>query len=276
LKYKIFGKTGFRVSEIGMGTYYDPVWIAGATVVKHHAGKESKIEAIKLGLELGINLIDTAEIYQTEHMVGEAIKGHEREKLFIASKVWPTHLKAEKLIECAEASLKKMGISYMDLYQIHFPNTKIDIKETMGALETLVDQGKIRHIGLSNFSLEQTIEAQEAMKRHEVSSIQMPYNLYRRDVESDLLPYCRTNGIPLLAYYPLAHGDLVKDQRMGDLAKKLGRTPAQLALKWLTLKEGVFPIPRASRVEYVKDNVKVSDFSLKEKELKELDSIKTD
>jgi diketogulonate reductase-like aldo/keto reductase len=150
---KEFGKTGRSVTEIGMGTYYDKPWIR---VAKHgwSMGARTKIKALRAGLERGIKLIDTAEAYYTEAFVAKAIKGRKREDLFIATKVWLDHLHRDDLVEALAKSLARLELSYVDLYQIHFPNSSVSIRETMGAMEEMLEKGKIMSIGVSNFSLD--------------------------------------------------------------------------------------------------------------------------
>jgi len=253
VEYKQFAKSGVRVSAVGMGTYYDPLWIAIA-YLGWRRGAQTKIRAIRSGLELGINLVDTAEIYQSEPLVAKAVAGLRREDVFLATKVWSNHLRRDKLIKSLEASMRRLGVSYVDLYQIHFPNPRVPIAETMGAMEEMVDKGKIRFIGVSNFSLEQMVEAQHSLKKYELSSTQMEYSLANRSIEKDILPYCEKNGIAVLAYFPLAHGRLASDAELSRIGAKYGKTPSQVALNILASKPNVFPIPRASRVEHVKLN----------------------
>jgi len=253
VEYKQFAKSGVRVSAVGMGTYYDPLWIATA-YLGWRRGAQTKIRAIRSGLELGINLVDTAEIYQSEPLVAKAIAGLRREDVFLATKVWSNHLRRDKLIKSLEASIRRLGVSYVDLYQIHFPNPRVPIAETMGAMEEMVDKGKIRFIGVSNFSLEQMVEAQHSLKKYELSSTQMEYSLANRSIEKDILPYCEKNGVAVLAYFPLAHGRLASDAELSRIGAKYGKTPSQVALNILASKPNVFPIPRASRVEHVKLN----------------------
>ncbi|MCX8184106.1 MAG: aldo/keto reductase, partial [Crenarchaeota archaeon] len=200
MEYREFGKTGFKVSVIGMGTYYDPSYIILARLLRLHRDKSLKIAALRKGIELGINLIDTAEIYETEGLVAEAIKGFKRDGLFIATKVWLTHLRYEKVLKSAEKSLRRLGCSHIDLYQVHWPNPSIPVEETMRAMSRLVDEGKVRHIGVSNFSLEQFKRAQEALPKHELASNQVEYSLTVRRIEKDLLPYCEQNRVAILAY----------------------------------------------------------------------------
>jgi len=209
MEYRLFGKTNEKVSVIGMGTYYDISWI----ILSHlgiKRGYNKKIEAIRVGIEGGINFIDTAEIYNSEEVIAKAIEGYNREKLFIASKVWPSHLKYNDVIKACKRSLKKLNIKYVDLYQIHFPNRRIPIEETMKAMEYLVDQGLIRYIGVSNFSLQQMIKAQEAMKKYELVSTQMPFSMANRRIEKDIIPYSIKNKIAIICYYPLVMVNLLR------------------------------------------------------------------
>jgi diketogulonate reductase-like aldo/keto reductase len=208
MDYREFGRAKVKVSAIGMGTYYDAPWIAASRLSGYRQGREDKIAALRSGIELGINLIDTAEIYETEPLVAEAIKGYRRHALFIATKVWPMHLKYDQVLKAAQRSLERLQYSYIDLYQIHWPNPLVPIKENMGAMEKLVDDGKVRYIGVSNFSLSQTKEAEDALSKYELVSNQVEYSLKVREIEADLLPYCDKNGIIILAYRPLAHGAL--------------------------------------------------------------------
>ena len=191
-----------------MGTYYDPQWIATAKTLGWRRGAASKVEALKAGLDGGINFIDTAEIYGSEELVARAIVGRKREDLFIATKVWSNHLRRDALVKALEKSLKRLGTSYVDLYQVHFPNTKVPIAETMGAMEEMKDKGKLLSIGVSNFSLKQTIDANAALKKSQLASNQVDYSLANREIEADLLPYCESNKITIIAYYPLGHGKL--------------------------------------------------------------------
>jgi diketogulonate reductase-like aldo/keto reductase len=260
--YRNFGRTGARVSAIGMGTYYDVRWIAVASVFGIRLRSAEIVSAIRAGIDAGINLIDTAEFYKSESLVAEAVKGYDREKLFIATKVFPTHLRAEKLVRSCERSLKRLGLDYVDLYQIHFPRQSVPLSETMGAMEKLVDDGKIRHIGVSNFSLDKMKEAESALKKYSIASTQMHYNIMHRDVEKEILPHCEENGIALMAYFPVAHGKLAKrdggagDSALESIKKKYGlSTTAQVGLNYLISKsENVFPIPRASKQKHVYEN----------------------
>jgi diketogulonate reductase-like aldo/keto reductase len=273
-----FGRTKVKVSAIGMGTYYDASWITASRLLSHREGKEEKIAALKRGIELGINLIDTAEMYDTEPLVAEAIQGYRRDTIFVATKVWSTHLKYGQVLKAAERSLEKLRCGYIDLYQIHWPNPLVPIKETMRAMEKLVDDGKVRYIGVSNFSLSQMREAEETLSKHELASNQVEYSLKARKIETDLLPYCDKNNIAIMAYRPVAHGGLANPSgKLREILNEIsqrhgGETPAQIALNWLVNKSRVvFPIPRASRPERVVENVGAVGWKLDPDEMLKLD-----
>jgi len=268
MRYKEFAKTGRKVSEIGMGTYYDPLWITTG-FFGWRRGASEKVRAIGAGLDEGVTLVDTAEIYRSEPLVAAAVSGRKRDELFLATKVWPNHLRRDALVRTFERSLKHLGTTYIDLYQVHWPNPAVPIAETMAAMEGLVNAGKLTHVGVSNFNLDQLKEAQAALPKSELSSVQVDYSLIHRNVEKDLLPYCDREKIALLAYYPLGHGKLPNDRRLGSTG---GRTKAQVALRWLAGKSNVFPIPRASREDHVRENVGGSDWELSAEERADLDN----
>ncbi len=277
--YREFGKTGFKCSVIGMGTYYDPLWILGAKFFGLKKGEKKHTDAVTAGLDAGINLIDTAELYGTEKLVSQSISGRKRDEIFIATKVFFNHLRYDSVVKACDRSLRNMGTSYIDLYQIHFPSKRVKIDETMRAMEKLVDDGKIRHIGISNFNLQRTKEAQAAMKKYEIISTQMPYNLSRREFEKDLLPYCRENRIAVLPYYPLGHGKLIdrnswpQDLLNGMLEKYRIKSTAQIALNWLITKSDlIFPIPRASSRDHVLDNAAAADWVIDAEDVVKLET----
>lgn len=268
---KQFGKTGRAVTEIGMGTYYDKPWIR---VAKHGValGASRKIKAIRAGLDGGMNLIDTAEAYFSEPFVAKAIRGRKRDELFIATKVWLDHLHRDDLIAALERSLRRMETTYVDLYQVHFPNSSVPIAETMGAMEEMLDKGKIRAIGVSNFSLAQMIEANSALRKSELAASQVNYSLVHRKVEKDIIPYCQQNGLAVLAYYPLGHGTLAKPSpKMDAICRRNSKTAAQVALNWLVSKPNVFAIPRASRAQHVVEDLGGSGWRLSDGDIAELE-----
>jgi len=193
MERKQLGGIGIMVPEIGTG-----VW-------RYSGG----VEPLRRAIELGAFLIDTAEMYGTENVVGEAVKSI-RERVFIATKVSGDHLRYDDVLRAAEASLHRLDTSYIDLYQIHWPNSYVPIQETMRAMEALVDRGLVRYIGVSNFSTSELRAAQAAMSKYPIVSDQVLYNLNRREIERDLLPYCLMSQVTIIAYTPLDDGRLAK------------------------------------------------------------------
>jgi diketogulonate reductase-like aldo/keto reductase len=267
--------SGAKVSEIGMGTYYDPQWIATAKTIGWMRGAAAKVEALKAGLDGGMNFIDTAELYGSEPLVAKAIKGRKREDLFIATKVWPNHLRRDALVKALGKSLRRLETPYVDLYQVHFPNDKVPIEETMGAMEEMKDKGMTLSIGVSNFSLQQTKDAVSALKKSQLASNQVDYSLANREIEADLAPYCESNKISIIAYYPLGHGKLTgadARSKMEAVSKAYSKTPAQVALNWLVTGRNVFAIPRASRAEHVEENLGASGWEVKPEDRAQLEA----
>ncbi len=257
------GNTGVMVSEIGLGTW------------KYRGG----VEPLRRGIELGATLIDTAEIYRTEDVVGQAIRG-QRERLFIATKVSGAHLRYDEVLRAAEGSLRLLGTEVIDLYQIHWPDARVPIKETMQAMETLVDRGQVRYIGVSNFSLRELRAAQEAMTKYPIVSNQVLYNLNRREIERDLLPYCQEQQITILAYTPLDDGRLATRSRfrrsqgervLEQVATETQKTLAQVALNWCTAHPKVIAIPKSNGVERTVENCQASGWRLSPAQMQMLD-----
>jgi diketogulonate reductase-like aldo/keto reductase len=168
------------------------------------------IEALQLGYRLGMCFVDTAEMYgsgHSEELVAESLK-NTNEKVFVASKVSPQHFNYDNVLKSCQASLKRLEMKQLDLYQLHWPNPRIPISETMRAMEKLANDGLIRHIGVSNFSVQQMKDAQNALSKHHVVSNQVEYSLVDRSIESDILPYCQKNKITVIAYSPLGQGKI--------------------------------------------------------------------
>lgn len=273
--YREFGNTSFKTSCIGMGTYYDIRWIF-KTYLDIYTGKEQKEDAIKSGIDNGINLIDTAELYRTEKIIADAIKGYKRDELFLATKVFPTHLSPKSLEKALNKSLRNLETNYIDLYQIHFPNPAVDLKKTLRTMERMIDAGKMKYIGLSNFSLNLLKRAQGILSKHEITAIQINYNIFHRKSQNDLIKYCEQNHIAVMAYFPLGHGKVTQKQYneyFDHVRKTVGDVPnANIALAYLISKnQNVFPIPRASNMAHVTQNAKYSDIILNEEDIKYLE-----
>ena len=207
-------------------------------------------------------MIDTAEMYaggHSEELVAKAV-GSEREKVFIASKVSPEHLRRDDVIRSCESSLKRLKTTYLDLYQVHWPNPRIPIAETMKAMEFLAAEAKIHHIGVSNFSLEQTKEAQQALSKFRLVSNQVEYSLLERSVEKELLPYAEEQRLTIIAYTPIAKGRIARGGSgerwtvLDQLASRYAKTRIQIALNWLIAKKPVVAIPKAASLNHVREN----------------------
>jgi diketogulonate reductase-like aldo/keto reductase len=261
---KGLGKTKEQIAVIGQGTW------------KMGKNEAEEIAALKAGIKAGMNFIDTAEMYGSERVVGEAIKG---EEVFVATKVSPSHFGQNDVIKACDQSLKNLGIKTIDLYQLHWPNPMVPISETIGAMEKLVKAGKIRYIGISNFSVEQTKEAQEALKSNEIVSNQVEYNLLARDIENELLDYCGKEHITVIAYSPFAQGKLISSKNkeraeaLSKIAKKHNATEKQVMLNWLISKKPVVAIPKAANREHALENAAAADFTLSDEELKEISDL---
>ena len=264
MEYRELGNTGEMVPEIGLGTW------------KYSGG----VEPLRKGIDLGANLIDTAEMYKTETAVGEAIKGL-RDNVFLATKVLGSNLCHDALLRAAEKSLGLLKDDVIDLYQIHWPNPSVPISETMGAMEELVDRGIVRYIGVSNFSVAEMQEAQHAMANYPLVSNQVLYNLKRRQIERDLIPYCVDNSITVIAYTPLADGSLSAKSRfrsgqgestLEQVAKEVDKTPAQVALNWCLSRPNVIVIPKSNSVERTIENCDASGWSLSSDQVQSLDA----
>ncbi len=252
------GDTGEKIPVLGLGT-----WKLGAD-------PEGNIEALRLGIGLGMRLVDTAEMYANEEMVGRAIEGQE---IFLCTKVSPDHFRYDDVIKACDRSLRKLGRKQIDLYQLHWPNTSVPISETMRAMEKLVDDGKIRYIGVSNFSIDEAIEAQEAMKRYKIVSNQVEYNILSRSIEDGLADFCKYEKMTAIAYSPLARGVLFDQKHralerlLEEIGRAHGKSPGQVALNWILSRGNVVAIPKAASAEHVRENAGAADFELGAKEL---------
>jgi len=223
-----------------------------------------------------MKLIDTAEMYgagHSEEIVAQAMQN--TDPIFIATKVSPSHFEYDSVLQAASGSLKRLGVNRIDLYQLHWPNPRVPISETMKAMEKLVRDGLVRYVGVSNFSVEQMREAQESMSRERIVSNQLEYSLVERSVEEDILPYCRKDKIMVIAYSPLAQGGIPKGKGgpflvLDELASTLGKTRNQVALNWLLHDPSVVVIPKAGRREHVRENAEVAGWKLSQSEYEQL------
>jgi diketogulonate reductase-like aldo/keto reductase len=254
---------GESVPAYGQGT-----WHMG----ENRGRRAEEVAALKLGIELGITLIDTAEMYGNgvaEEIVAEAIKGR-RDKLFIVSKVLPYNSSQKGTIEACERSLKRLKTDRIDLYLLHWRGSH-PFAETLAGFERLQRDGKIRHHGVSNFDRGHMEEWTRLDAGKSVASNQILYNLTRRGPEFDLIPWCRQKTISIMAYSPIEQGRMLGHKALGEVATRHGAAPAQVALAWLLRQDGMMVIPKASRQQHVRENLGALDLKLTDQDLADLD-----
>lgn len=261
---------GVRIPVLGLGT-----WGMGGRLTPDTSRDEEEVAALRAGINLGMTHIDTAEEYgagHAEELVGEAIEPYDRGDLFITTKVWRTHLRYDDLVSSMEASLRRLDVDYVDLYLVHWPNPEVPLRDTMRALEHCADEGYTWFIGVSNFSAPLLAEAQSYLRDHRLVADQVEYSLMEQSPERELLPYCQENDVMLIAYTPLAKGRLAKPRNavLDFLAEKYEKTQAQVALNWLISQEKVVAIPKASRLEHLRDNVGAVGWRLSEEDFRKL------
>ena len=254
---------GEVVPRLGMGTRH---------MGERSARRAAEVAAQRMGLDLGKNLIDTAEMYGeggAESVVGESIRGW-RQGVFVVSKFYPHHASRKKLIAACDGSLAQLGGEVIDLYLLHWRGT-VPLEETVATLEELVRVGKILRWGVSNFDVADMEELAAVPGGHRCCANQVLYNLARRGVEYDLLPWCSQRGIAVMAYSPLDEGRLARHPVITALAARLGVDPGQVALAWLLNNESVIAIPKAASTGHVRANRAAADILLDRACLDELD-----
>ncbi|WP_407295973.1 aldo/keto reductase [Stutzerimonas zhaodongensis] len=252
---------GTAVPVIGQGT-----WHMG----ENPAERSSEVAALRLGIELGMTLIDTAEMYAeggAEEVVGEAIRNR-RDKVFLVSKVYPHNASRKGVPEACERSLRRLGTECIDLYLLHWRG-HYPLAETVEAFERLKDQGKIRRWGVSNLDLDDIRE----LDAPACAVNQVLYNPQERGIEFDLLPWCQAQGMPVMAYCPLGQGgDLLRHQAVLDVARRHSAEPAQIALAWALRQPGVLVIPKSSNTAHVRTNAGAVELALSADDLALLDN----
>lgn len=261
---KVTFPSGISVPALGQGT-----WYMGESVREEAA----EIRALQLGIDLGMTLIDTAEMYAnggSEKVVGKAIAGR-RQQVYLVSKVLPSNATRRGVPTACEASLRRLGTDYLDLYLYHWRGGA-DFSETIEALEKLVDAGKIRHWGVSNLDVEDMDEWVAEENGDRVQTNQVLYNLTRRGVEFDLLPWLEARNVPVMAYSPIEQGRLLRHPVLAKIAQRHGATPAQIALAWVMRKPNVIAIPKSANEAHVRDNRASADIVLTSADLAELDA----
>lgn len=270
---KKLGKTGLFVGAIGQGSAYPQN--------KMRQNASEIIYALSCGIDCGMNLIDTAEIYgdgRAEELIGEVIK-HRRSEVVIATKFLPEHADYNGVLQAVENSLKRLETDYIDLYQFHWSNPRIPIAETVSAIEKCIREGKVRFIGASNFSRRELDELRIICGSVRLVSLQVEYNILERSIEnSGLLDYCGDHLISILAYSPLDQGrffgmNASKKFVLAKLAKEYNRTIPQIILNWLISHEPVIAIPMATNYEHVVDNFRSAEFNLRPEDIRLIDRV---
>ena len=257
--------SGEKVPALGMGT-----WMLG----DNRARRAEEIATLQRGIDLGMTLIDTAEMYgegDSEKLVGEAIKGR-RAEVFLVSKVYPHNAGGRALMSACERSLQRLGVDCLDLYLLHWRG-RFPLSETIEGFEKLRAQGKIRHWGVSNLDPDDMEELYTQPGGNAVATNQVLYNLTRRGIEWDLLPWCQQRKIPLMAYSPIEQARLLSHPGLCKLATRLGMQPATLALAWLLQREDVIVIPRTSNRPHLEENHAALEIRLDAASLAELDRL---
>lgn len=249
---------GTEIPEIGLGTYklYD---------------KECTY-VVREALEMGYRHIDTAQIYKNERDVGKAVRVSNipREEIFLTTKIWHTNLDAEEVLKSTERSLRNLDTPYVDLLLIHWPNEQYELRKTIESMLVLRDQGKALNIGVSNFPLHLLKKANEEI-RAPIFCNQVEYHPYLGQL--DLIDYALENGILVTAYSPLAQGRVDGDEDLKEIGVKYGKTPAQIALRWLIEQENVVAIPKASGRDHLKENIDLFDFFLGDEDFDRIDKL---
>ena len=255
--------SGEKITALGQGTWH---------FAEARGRRPEEVASIRLGIDLGMTVIDTAEMYsngEAEALVGEAIAGR-RNEVFLVDKVLPHHATREGTLRACEASLARLGVDFIDLYLLHWRG-RIPLFETIEGFAELKLRGMIRHWGVSNFDTDDMIELSSIPGGDEVQTNQILYNLSRRGPEYALIPWLSQHGIPTMAYSPIEQGRLLDYAALHTIAWRHDATPAQIALAWVLQRDGVIAIPRARTLSHVRQNAAARDIELTRDDLADLD-----
>ncbi len=252
-------------------------WTIGGESVANHAEDARSLAALRSALELGYTHFDTAEYYaagHSEELVGQALReaGVPRETVFITSKVSPSHLKYDDVLRSCENSLRRLRLEYLDLYLIHWPSQNMNLPETFRALNRLVQEGKVKHLGVSNFNLKLLKEAQ-TLSETPLLTNQVPYSIPDRSyVKNGVLAYCQANDILLTAYSPIK-SRFFRGKKLGDFSRERGLTTFQVGLAWLVHQPRVITIPTSFNPQHQAENLAAADLTFTEAEMALLNSL---
>jgi diketogulonate reductase-like aldo/keto reductase len=252
-----------RIPVLGQGTWH---------LAEVAARRDTEILALRRGLDLGMTVIDTAEMYadgEAEKLVGEAIGGR-RDEVFLVSKVLPQHATARGTVAACEGSLRRLGTDRIDLYLLHWRG-RMPLADTIEAFGGLQQAGLIRYWGVSNFDMPDMKELTALPGGPEVATDQVLYNLSRRGPELNLFPLLRELRVPIMAYSPIEQGRILGHPVLREIAQLHHATPAQIALAWVLRRDDVCAIPRASRLEHTNENRAAADIQLDRADLSQLD-----
>lgn len=256
---------GERVAQLGQGTWQ---------MAQDASRRADEVAALRCGLDLGLTLIDTAEMYgdgRAEELVAEAV-AERRDEVFLVSKVYPHNASQDGVVAACERSLRRLRTDRIDLYLLHWMG-RFPLAETVSGFEALQQSGKIRHWGVSNLDTEDMQALWQVAGGRKVATNQVLYNLTRRAAEWSLLPWQRAHGIPTMAYSPVEQARLITNRKLGAFARQAGAAPAQIALAWLLEKPDVIVIPKASRIAHVEENAAARTLRLTREQVTELDEI---
>ena len=269
MRLQRFGSSEIEVAVVGQGTWNVP---------ESGAGRERAMAALRRGVELGMTHIDTAEMYGSgavEELLGEAIAALPRERLFLTSKVLPANASFSGTLAACDASLRRLRVDYLDCYLLHWPGGQ-PLEETMRALETLVERGKARFIGVSNFDLPELREARSYLRAVPLSCNEVLYHLRERGIERRLLPYCAAESIALVGYTPFGRGRFAREAAahgvLASVARARDATPRQVVLAFLTRSAPLFAIPKASQIVHAEENAGAGDLVLDPAEIAAIDA----
>ncbi|WP_129117059.1 aldo/keto reductase [Halegenticoccus tardaugens] len=244
---------GVRLPKVGLGT-----WRLAGPTCEH---------AVATALDLGYRHLDTAQLYGNERRVGRALSASPvaREEVFLTTKLAPGNLRADAVRRSAAESLDRLDTDYLDLLLVHWPNPRVPLRETLGAMSELVDEGAVRRVGVSNFGPSRLRTARE-VSDVPILTDQVQFHPYRP--KPDLLSYCREHDLALTAYSPLAHGGVLDDDVLRRVGERYDKSPAQVALRWAVQQENVAVIPKATSRSHLAENLDVFDFELTEPEMR--------